>query len=112
MPEKDKKIYIVNQCLKKSDITSECQLLMCVLSHLLESSTLTNGLLIRPPATNDTYGQIKMSIYILIINNYGQHICMEKMTNSLITTKAQISSEEMKYYLCIYEGLFFLLAQH
>lgn len=46
---------------------SECQILMCVISDLLESSTLTNGLLIRPPVTN-----------ILIINNYGQHICIEK----------------------------------
>lgn len=91
---------------------NECQLLMCVIAHLLESSTLTNGLLIRPPATNAAYCQIKMSIYILIINNYGQHTCMEKITNSLITTKAQISSEEMKYYLRIYEGLFFLVAQH
>lgn len=87
---------------------SECQLLMCVISHLLESSTLTNGLLIRPPATNATYCQIKMSIYILTINNYGQHVCMEKITNSVITAKAQISSEEIKYYLCIYEGLSFL----
>lgn len=91
---------------------SECQLLMCVISHLLESSTLTNGLLIRPPAKNTAYCQIKMSIFILIIKNYGQHICMEKITNSLIITKAQISGEEMKYYLCIYEGLFFLLTQH